>query len=81
MNTIGSPAENTIKALSLTQPWATLVAIGAKKIETRSWQTPYRGRLAMLATGDLEDLFAAVELLRREIVNELYERRPEYVRG
>ncbi len=24
-------------ALSLTQPWATLVAIGAKKCETRSW--------------------------------------------
>lgn len=31
-----------MKALSLTQPWATLVAIGAKKIETRSWYTPYR---------------------------------------
>jgi activating signal cointegrator 1 len=32
-----------MKALSLTQPWATLVAIGAKKFETRSWQTNYRG--------------------------------------
>jgi hypothetical protein len=49
MNT-SSPVENTIKALSLTQPWATLVAIGAKKIETRSWQTPYRGRLAIHAS-------------------------------
>lgn len=27
----------TIKALTLTQPWATLVAIGSKRIETRSW--------------------------------------------
>lgn len=26
-----------MKALTLTQPWATLVAVGAKAIETRSW--------------------------------------------
>lgn len=38
-----------MKALSLTQPWATLVAIGAKKIETRSWRTSYRGPLAIHA--------------------------------
>ncbi len=38
-----------MKAITLTQPWATLVAIGAKKIETRSWQTHYRGVLAIHA--------------------------------
>jgi hypothetical protein len=38
-----------MKALTLTQPWATLVAIGAKKIETRSWKTSYRGPLAIHA--------------------------------
>jgi activating signal cointegrator 1 len=38
-----------MKALTLTQPWATLVAIGAKKIETRSWRTDYRGPLAIHA--------------------------------
>ena len=38
-----------MKALTLTQPWATLVAIGAKKIETRSWSTRYRGPLAIHA--------------------------------
>jgi activating signal cointegrator 1 len=38
-----------VKALSLTQPWATLVAIGAKRIETRSWPTGYRGVLAIHA--------------------------------
>lgn len=36
--------------LSLTQPWATLVAIGAKTFETRSWQTGYRGTLAIHAS-------------------------------
>jgi hypothetical protein len=38
-----------MKALTLTQPWAQLVAIGAKKIETRSWNTYYRGPLAIHA--------------------------------
>ena len=38
-----------MKALTLTQPWATLIAIGAKRIETRSWRTPYRGPLAIHA--------------------------------
>lgn len=38
-----------MKVLTLTQPWATLVAIGAKKIETRSWETDYRGTLAIHA--------------------------------
>ncbi len=39
-----------MKAISLTQPWATLVAIGAKRIETRSWRTDYRGPLAIHAS-------------------------------
>lgn len=38
-----------MKVLTLTQPWATLVAIGAKKIETRSWWTSHRGPLAIHA--------------------------------
>jgi hypothetical protein len=41
------------KVLTLTQPWATLVAIGAKKIETRSWATSYRGPLAIHAAKGL----------------------------
>lgn len=39
-----------MKALSLWQPWATLTAIGAKKIETRSRPTKYRGPLAIHAS-------------------------------
>jgi hypothetical protein len=38
-----------MKAITLTQPWATLVAIGEKQIETRSWSTLYRGPLAIHA--------------------------------
>lgn len=39
-----------MKALSLTQPWASLVACGIKAFETRSWHTEYRGALAIHAT-------------------------------
>lgn len=39
-----------MKAVSLLQPWASLVAVGAKKIETRSWGTNYRGPLAIHAS-------------------------------
>lgn len=49
-----------MKALTLTQPWATLVAIGAKRIETRSWPTNFRGQLAIHAAkgfpGSAKDL-------------------------
>lgn len=38
-----------VKALSLTQPWATAVAIGLKQWETRSWCPSYRGPLAIHA--------------------------------
>ncbi len=38
-----------MKALTITQPWASLVACGAKLIETRSWPTSYRGQLAIHA--------------------------------
>lgn len=38
-----------MKALSLWQPWAYLLASGKKKIETRSWSTSYRGPLAIHA--------------------------------
>ena len=36
-------------ALTLTQPWATLVALGAKRYETRSWRTRYQGTLTIHA--------------------------------
>lgn len=32
-----------IPALSLIQPWASLIAVGAKRIETRGWPTRFRG--------------------------------------
>jgi hypothetical protein len=45
-----------VKALSLTQPFATLVATGEKKIETRSWSTSYRGPIAIHAAKGLSSI-------------------------
>ena len=39
-----------MKAISLWQPWASLVVEGFKQYETRSWATNYRGLLAVHAT-------------------------------
>src|SRR5688500_9822529 len=48
-----------IRALTLHQPYATLVAVGAKTIETRSWSTNYRGRIAIHAAKGLAGMTAA----------------------
>lgn len=42
-----------MKALTLWQPWASLVALGVKTIETRSWLTKYRGPLAIHAAASM----------------------------
>ena len=50
-----------MKAISLWQPWASLMAAGLKTIETRSWPANYAGPLAIHAakrqlTGEEKDL-------------------------
>jgi len=53
---------NSIMGLTLTQPHATLVVTGPKKNETRSWNTRYRGLLAIHAgrkfPQDCRDLYS-----------------------
>ena len=40
-----------MKVLSVKQPFASLIASSEKQIETRSWQTKYRGPIAIHASG------------------------------
>ncbi|MFW6264163.1 MAG: ASCH domain-containing protein, partial [Cyanobacteriota bacterium] len=44
-----SQESSTAKAISLHQPWASLIALGRKHYETRSWKTSYRGKLLICA--------------------------------
>ena len=53
-----------MKALSIMQPWATLIAQGAKRIETRGWATSYRGPLAIHASKGLPGW--VVDIVRSE---------------
>jgi hypothetical protein len=50
-----------MKALSLWQPWASMIQYGYKKVETRSWYTAYRGNLLICSakkkSRDLEAYF------------------------
>ncbi len=39
-----------MKALSIKQPWANKIALGEKTIETRTWQTKYRGPLLIVSS-------------------------------
>lgn len=39
-----------MKVLSIKEPYATLIASGIKRIETRSWKTNYRGELFIHAS-------------------------------
>lgn len=41
--------EVPLRVLSLWQPWATLMAVREKELETRSWETLYRGHVAIQA--------------------------------
>lgn len=40
---------NTMRALTIIQPWASLIVLGYKRVENRTWSTPYRGRLLIHA--------------------------------
>lgn len=53
-----------MKAISLWQPWASAIALGHKRVETRHWSTAYRGPIAIHAakrwTPDQRE-FSAIE--------------------
>lgn len=59
-----------MRALSIRQPWASLIARGVKTIETRTWSTRYRGPLLILASKSprVDDLPAGVLLCETEIL-------------
>jgi hypothetical protein len=50
---------NELKVLSMWEPWASLVAGGYKRFETRSWATSYRGPVVIHATKMVDEAFFA----------------------
>ena len=67
-----SLGETQMKALSLKQPWAELILQGKKTIETRIWNTNFRGEFLIHASGNLDEeamkAYSFKELPRRAII-------------
>lgn len=55
-----------MKALSVKQPWANMIARGEKSIETRIWDTDYRGDLLICSSKEpkIEPAGAALCIVR-----------------
>lgn len=62
-----------MRGLTLHQPWASFVAVGAKSIETRAWATRYRGELAIHAGANERAFDDAMRLpSMRQIADEFF---------
>ena len=66
-------SKRTMKAITIKQPWASLIATGLKDIENRSWKTNYRGRVLIhAAAAPVKEGLAALnnkqlfDLMKRE---------------
>jgi hypothetical protein len=58
-----SPEPIELTAITLHQPWASLIAAGKKHYETRSWSTDYRGPIAIHAGKKFEQDESLINLL------------------
>ena len=72
-----------MKAVTIKQPWASLIAAGLKDIENRSWKTNYRGRVLIhAAAAPVKEGLAALnnkqlfELMNRENWDTEFENLP-----
>ena len=45
-----------MRAITIRQPWASLIALGLKNVETRSWTTTHRGTIAIHAAAGMPPL-------------------------
>ena len=63
-----------MKCLSIRQPWAWLVCVGAKTIENRSWATTFRGLIAIHAGGNTKavDILLASEGIAPSLTRDVF---------
>ena len=69
-----------MKALTIWQPYATFIAAGIKRYETRSWCTSHRGELAIhaakLKRPDLKDYLETLKVMYSGFDQFIYEQFP-----
>jgi hypothetical protein len=71
---------DTMKALSIRQPWAWLIVQGVKDVENRTWRTNFRGRFLVHAGKGFDEegfrrIWATGEL--RAVLPASFPRRPD----
>lgn len=59
-----------MKAITILQQWASLIACGAKRIETRNWSTKYRGPLAIHAGRTVTSMDFFIPRVEKALWNE-----------
>lgn len=61
-----------MKAITIIQPWATLIALGEKQFETRSWSTKHRGELAIHAGKKIDREACETEPIKSKLAKHGY---------
>ncbi len=58
-----------VRALSLKEPWASMMLEGKKKIETRVWRTKYRGKIFLCCSKKPQSALSGKAFAIAEIVD------------
>jgi hypothetical protein len=62
-----------MKVITVIQPWATLIALGEKKFETRSWATKHQGDLGIHAGKKIDKTACRLEPIRSTLAKHGYD--------
>lgn len=65
-----------MKVITIHQPWAGLIAIEAKRFETRGWRTNYRGTIAIHASK--KEPHDVLQSLPKEVQRDMYRAYYDY---
>lgn len=58
-----------MKALSIKEPWASMILSGKKTIETRTWKTKYRGSILLCASKNPESKISGMAFATAELIS------------
>ena len=62
-----------MKAITILEPWATLICEGKKTVETRNWETDYRGKILIhTSKRNMPDLYYEQYLMENFVEHEIH---------
>jgi hypothetical protein len=67
-----------MKALSIKQPWASLIAHGIKDIENRTWRTKFRGRIYIHASATRFKPELLNQIITKDMYNACFNERTDF---